>query len=51
MNDALQLDDPVSRERHGPRNAAFLRADGWMDQTGPIIVMAGDAFIALPQIT
>ena len=41
--------DPGSGERLGLLATATVGEDGWVDLTEPIIVRAGEAFIALPE--
>jgi hypothetical protein len=43
--------DLVSGKRLGLLAMAVVGKDGWVDLPEPIIVMAGDAFIAVPQIS
>jgi hypothetical protein len=40
--------DAVTRERLGLLATAIVGEDGWVDLLEPIMVRAGDAFIALP---
>ena len=40
--------DPDSGERLGLLTTAGVGKDGWVDLTEPIIVRAGEAFIAVP---
>jgi hypothetical protein len=41
--------DPDSGERLGPLATAGVGDGGWVDLPEPIIVRAGDAFIAVPE--
>jgi hypothetical protein len=41
--------DPGTGERLGRLAMATVGTDGWVDLAEPIIVRAGDAFIAVPQ--
>jgi hypothetical protein len=41
--------DPTTGERLGLLATATLRKDGWVDLSEPIIVRAGEAFIAVPE--
>jgi hypothetical protein len=41
--------DPATGERLGLLATATVGKDGWVDLTEPIIVKAGDAFIAIPE--
>jgi hypothetical protein len=40
--------DPETGERRGVLATASVGQDGWVDLPTPIIVRAGDAFIAVP---
>jgi len=40
--------DPVSGERRTLLAAAVAGADGWVDLPEPVIVRAGEAFVAVP---
>jgi hypothetical protein len=42
--------DPGSGERLGLLASAKVSNDGWVDLMEPIIVRAGDAFIAVPDL-
>ncbi len=41
--------DPGTGERLGLMATATVGEDGWVDLTEPIIVRAGEAFIAVPE--
>ena len=41
--------DPGTGERLGLLATATVGEGGWVDLTGPIIVRAGEAFIAVPE--
>ena len=43
--------DSVRSERLGLLATAIVGADGWVDLKEPIIVRAGEAFIAMPEQT
>lgn len=47
---AFQI-DPISGKRLRLLAMAIVGENGWVDLPEPIIVMAGDAFIAVPQIS
>ncbi len=40
--------DPRTGERLGLLATGFVGEDGWVDLAGPIIVAAGDVFVAVP---
>jgi hypothetical protein len=40
--------DPETGERLGLLTTATLREGGWVELTEPIIVRAGDVFVAVP---
>ena len=41
--------DPVTSERLGLLATAIVGAGGWVDLDEPIIVRAGEAFVAVPE--
>jgi hypothetical protein len=43
--------DPGTGERLGLLTMATVGEGGWVDLTEPIIVQAGDAFVAVPEAT
>jgi hypothetical protein len=43
--------DPVSGRRLGHLATAIVGENGWVDLSEPIIVLAGETFIAVPQFS
>ena len=43
--------DPGTGERLGLLATATVGEDGWVDLTEPIIVRAGEAFVAVPELS
>jgi hypothetical protein len=41
--------DPESRERQGTLATATVGEDGWVNLPQPIIMRAGEAFVAMPE--
>lgn len=42
--------DPDTAKRLGPLTAATVGEGGWVNLAEPIIVQAGDAFVAVPEL-